>query len=213
VLSCGQVLARHPGSTLVTVFAGAPDDGRRLTPWDRTSGFQSAAAALAARRREDETAAGRLGAHVVHLPFVDAQYEEDHDPADIAGALVDVLATGPVLVPIGLFHEDHAMAHEASVRALARGCRPPGRVALYEDSPYRSIDGGRLLDDRLRELCRRRRLHHVAIDEDDAVAAKEVAVQCYESQLRALASTNAAALDDVYRPEGYWVLDGSDDWL
>jgi LmbE family N-acetylglucosaminyl deacetylase len=118
-----------------------------------------------------------------------------------------------VLVPIGLFHEDHALAYEASMRALARRGRRSDRVALYEDSPYRGIDGGGLLDDRVRDLCRHRPLHHVAVEEDGAAAAKEMAVQCYESQLRALATTKTAALDDVYRPEGYWVLDGSDDWL
>jgi LmbE family N-acetylglucosaminyl deacetylase len=168
---------------------------------------------VVARRHEDEAAAGALGAYVVHLPFVDAQYEEERDPGQIAGALADVLGTAPVLVPIGLFHEDHAAAYEASVRALSRRCRRLDHVALYEDAPYRGIDGGRLLDDRVRELCRHRRLHHVAVDEDGAAAAKEVAVQCYESQLRALATANAAALDDIYRPEGYWVLDGDDDWL
>jgi len=211
VLSCGRVLARHPGSTLVTVFAGEPAAKHRLTPWDRTSGFDSAEAALEARRREDEKAAGALGAQAVHLPFVDAQYGERRDAGEIAAALVDVIGTSPVLVPIGLFHEDHALVHDASVRALTHRCgRRP--VALYEDCPYRSIDGGAWLDDRLRDLRQERRLRRVAVD-DDAVAAKDAAVQCYASQLRALAVTNPAALDDVGRPEGYWVLDGSDDWL
>ena len=212
VLSCGQVLARHPGSTLVTVFAGAPTATHRLTAWDRTSGFDSAAAALAARRQEDEDAAGGLGARAVHLPFVDAQYGERRDGAAIVDALVDVIGTGPVLVPIGLFHEDHAVAHHAAMRAIAhrRQCRP---VALYEDCPYRSIDGGAWLDDRLRDVRQERPLRRVAVDDHELAAAKDAAVHCYVSQLRALAVTNPTALDDVGRPEGYWLLDDTDDWI
>jgi len=211
VFSCGQVLARHPGSTLVTVFAGGPDRESGVTRWDHLSGFGSSAAAMAARRREDEAAARTLAADVVHLRFRDAQYGDRPSVDDVGPALAALFDSAPVLLPVGLFHEDHVTTHDAGLGALARHAVPA--IALYEDCPYRSLDGGRWLHDRLAEVGRTRRLRPVRIEDEDAAWAKDAAVRCYRSQLVALASVNPDAAPDTRRPEGYWVLDGGDDWL
>jgi len=211
VLSCGEVLCRHAGSLLVTVFAGVPSDGDRLTAWDSSSGFTSAREAVMVRRNEDRAATAAVGAASVHLAFRDAQYDEPHPTRDVAAMLGPLLDTGRVLVPLGLFHEDHEQVHHACLRALRR--RSTGRTALafYEDSPYRAIDGGRLVEERVRALDAG--LHRVEIHGRRSAVAKRSAVACYRSQLQALRSVNADAFADAQRPERYWVSDGDDSWL
>ena len=39
VFGCGSLLARHPGSVVVPVFAGRPQTYDAVTPWDEAAGF------------------------------------------------------------------------------------------------------------------------------------------------------------------------------
>ena len=68
VLSCGQFLARHPGTTVVTVFCGIPatypDPPRR---WEQLAGFAPGDDVAALRREEDRRALAVLDAYAVHL--------------------------------------------------------------------------------------------------------------------------------------------------
>lgn len=139
VLSCGQLLAAHPGSTVVTVFAGLP--GGASGAWDhRTTGLAEGAAAVAARRREDERALQRLDCRPVWLGLLDGQYTPGV-PAGrrvdaVASALEAALAESPgrtMLAPLGLEHPDHAVV----ALACARLSRTGGSWWLYEDVPYR----------------------------------------------------------------------------
>ncbi|HEX6364363.1 MAG TPA: PIG-L family deacetylase, partial [Albitalea sp.] len=140
VLSCGRRLAAHPGGVVVTVFAGTPRDGERLTDWDARCGFAGAAQAMAARRDEDRAALARLRARPVWLDFLDAQYGETPALEAVREALAHVLGEArpdTVLYPLGLFHSDHLLAHEASRLALA--AHPRVRALAYEDVPYRGV--------------------------------------------------------------------------
>ena len=92
VLGCGQWLAAHPGCTVLTLFAGVPQDAsRRLTDWDARSGFGSALEAVTARRREDERALGLLQARARWLDFADGQYGPSVSVSSLAAAVREVL--------------------------------------------------------------------------------------------------------------------------
>src|SRR3954452_17619426 len=75
VQGAGYLLAGHPGSTVVTVFAGRPP-AYPDTPseWDALGGFRSGDDVVALRREEDEAALAVLGAEHVWLDFADHQY-------------------------------------------------------------------------------------------------------------------------------------------
>src|SRR5262245_15013796 len=110
VLSCGRLLAAHPGSVVITVFAGMPRDASQQTDWDRRCGFANAAQALTRRREEDRLALATLQARPRWLDFVDSQYGESPGSSEMSLALaaeLGELPNKPLLVPLGLFHSDH----------------------------------------------------------------------------------------------------------
>jgi LmbE family N-acetylglucosaminyl deacetylase len=208
VFGCGRFIAAHRGSTIVTVFAGAPEDGTLLTDWDRRCGFGSAAEAVLARRREDAQAAERLGARAVWLDFCDSQYGRTPSRGEVAAALADVLHARPaqtVLVPLGLFHCDHLLAHDAAVATFAQ--RPTTPWFAYEDALYRGLPG--LLQQRLAALAQagiRATPERLPSAPDGTL--KRQAVQAYASQLRGF---GAGGYDDVDQPERCWRLEGTPD--
>jgi LmbE family N-acetylglucosaminyl deacetylase len=211
VLSCGQVLGRHPGASVVTLFAGAPDAAWPLTPWDRDGGFESGTAAMAARFEEDRRATAALSATPVHLPYLDAQYRQGPPPPEASSSLAAALGDGPLLVPLGLSHEDHEAAHRITMEVLARSDRRP--LAFYEDCPYRTLDDGRLRDEAVAALRRVWPVSLHVVDSREAVARKAAAVQAYRSQIRALDRRWPGAIDDACRPERYWVVGDDGAWL
>jgi LmbE family N-acetylglucosaminyl deacetylase len=204
VFGCGALLAGHPCARVVTVFAGLPRDAGRCTEWDAHSGFADAREAIAQRRREDRRALGLLKAQPLWLDFADAQYGESPGIDDVAAVLRELLrplSPDTLLYPLGLFHSDHHLVHEACRAALPA---LPGLEPLaYEDALYRARPG--LLQQRLAELAGRgvqaTPAHRVA--PSGVAALKAQAVQAYASQLRAL---GADAADDTARPERYWAL-------
>ncbi|WP_280156400.1 PIG-L family deacetylase [Piscinibacter sp. XHJ-5] len=209
VLSCGRCLAAHPGSIVVTVFAGTPRDAGRRTDWDARCGFGDAAQALAVRREEDALALSRLGAAAHWLEFADSQYGETPSTDDLGRALLRVIADvrpGLVLYPLGLYHSDHLLAHQASRAALSAWPALVG--AAYEDSPYRGLRG--LLQQRLAALAAggvcatpARLAAH-----DEHAQRKRTAIEAYASQLRAFGT---GGLDDAALPERFWTLDEAGD--
>jgi LmbE family N-acetylglucosaminyl deacetylase len=206
VFSCGQLLADHPGSVVVTLFAGRPPAGAGLTEWDAAAGFRAGEDVIAARRREDCAALRLLGARPVWLDFRDSQYGDTPGVGALAGALDAALdATGlpAVFVPLGLFHSDHRLAHEAALGLVRR--RPGRDWYAYADALYRHIPG--LVDDRLRALAAAG--FAVAPIETTPTPAGEVkrrAVAAYRSQLRALATPGRPGHADAFAPERYWRL-------
>src|SRR5690348_7134866 len=104
VLGCGHLLAAHPGTTVLTVFAGAP----------------------VARRREDVDALDELGVEPVWLDFVEHQYL-DRDDWVRPAAIVDTLEAAVrdidptmVVAPFGLANPDHDCTHEAALLVRER---------------------------------------------------------------------------------------------
>ena len=221
VLSCGHWLATHPGSLVLTLFAGAPRDPSRRLGWDEQCGFASAGEAIAARRREDAQALALLEARPRWLDFTDSQYGESASPDTLAAALREAIAEArpdTVLYPMGLFHSDHRLAHDAAVAAL-RGLKKDDAgtgiavtALAYEDVPYRGIPG--VLQQRLAELAAAGwqatpaaapgRQGADGADAAGLAARKARAVQEYPSQLRAF---GPGGLPDAALPERLWRLD------
>lgn len=203
VLACGEVIASSVRPLVATLFAGRPQAGIAVTPWDRAAGFVDGDDVIGARREEDREALAALGGASVWLDFLDDQYGGCEPAAELGSALrriVDERGCTAVFVPAGLFHRDHVRASDAALAlqpALAH-------VAwfLYEEPIYR----------RLREVTRARAaslatrgvvLARVRFTvARGAAARKRVAVACYRSQLRALGTRSGHA--DAFRPERYW---------
>ena len=205
VFGCGQMLAAHPGSTVVTVFAGMPADAERVTEWDARCGFENARVAVTGRRDEDRKALGLLGARPLWLDFTDSQYGHTPSVSDVATVLRAVLRAfvgHRVLYPLGLFHSDHLLVHDASAAALAD--HPDEQVLVYEDALYRAIP--RLLQARLADLLHRGVAATPTAMKTDATdgGRKTKAVAAYASQLRAFGPGGYA---DVGQPERCWRLE------
>jgi LmbE family N-acetylglucosaminyl deacetylase len=206
VFSCGQLLTLHPNSTVVTVFAGRPPVYRELTAWDEASGFRTEDDVVALRRQEDSSALGLLGARPVWLDFCDAQYGCPPNIDDIADHLEKAIVSASqrtVFMPLGLFHSDHKIAHEAALRAMER--LPKLSWFAYEDTLYRRVRG--LLEERLRLLLD---AGIVAVpaghSSECGLEEKRRAVQEYRSQLKALSMPGYPGHGDLLEQERYWRL-------
>jgi LmbE family N-acetylglucosaminyl deacetylase len=202
VFGCGELLAERTAAIVVTVFAGIPAEYRGSTPWDRACGFVTPQEAVRSRRAEDQEALDCLAARPIWLRFLDSQYAASPGVDAVAAELSRVLADAAaetVLVPLGLYHSDHELAHEACL--LARASLPAERWIAYEDALYRRREG--VLQRRLAHLLQRGIVATPVFFRTGA-SAKVDAIRCYRSQLRAFGS---AALADTALPEGYWRLD------
>jgi LmbE family N-acetylglucosaminyl deacetylase len=206
VFGCGELIASRPGAVVVTVFAGLPEADWSLPDWDALCGFASGRQAVAARRREDREALEILQASACWLNFLDSQYRRTPTLAEVTNKLARALRRrrpGTVAMPLGLFHDDHRLAHEASLSVLTtRG----GSWLAYAEPNYRVIPG--LLEERLAELESKRIRAVPARPTLDRVAAdfKRRAVHCYASQLRGLEARVRGGYADVFAPERYWTL-------
>ncbi len=116
------------------MLAGDPASPYPSAKWDRSCGFTTLRAAVAARRTEDRRACSIVGATPVWLPFNYGDYPRGADEKTMLAALRDAVAgSALVLVPgYPLSHADH--------RWLARLCLshgfPAGRIGLYAEQPY-----------------------------------------------------------------------------
>jgi LmbE family N-acetylglucosaminyl deacetylase len=207
VFSCGARLCDAPPTsprTVVTVFAGFPRDRALRTEWDVRCGFANAGEAIATRRVEDRRALAIVDAAPVWLDFPEAQYGGGASADDLVcaiGAALDALRPQTVLFPLGLFHSDHALVHDACVRALR--ARRHIEPLAYEDALYRRLEG--LLQGRLALLA------GAGITATPSRRAggvpgprKAAAVAAYASQLRGF---GPGGYDDTTRPERDWRVD------
>jgi LmbE family N-acetylglucosaminyl deacetylase len=214
VLSCGQFLTAHPGTTVVTVFCGFPAE--ILDPpnwWAQLSGFGPGDDVVAARREEDRRAMGQLGAVPLHLdgfPERDLQPDEPIATADqVADALVELLAeVAPtlVLLPMGLANPEHVCVHDAALVVRERlGEEGPGWIA-YQDIAYHQIPGQ--LAWRVAKLFKAAVWPTpVAIPVSVDLAPKRAAMAEYASQVKALeADWVLWRRLDAPTPEQYWRL-------
>jgi LmbE family N-acetylglucosaminyl deacetylase len=210
VLGCGALLAARPGSAVITVFAGSPQDPAACTDWDRRCGFSDGAAAMRHRLEENRRALACLQAQGRELGFLDEQYATARPAAaTLAGALseaLDALRPRVVLIPLGLFHHDHLLAADASLALMQAGAarEPTIAWAAYEDALYRDKPG--LLQARLAALHGRGIRATPAGDAPrEAAARKAQAASAYASQLAPLGL--APGTDGLSAPERYWYLE------
>ncbi|MGZ4694798.1 MAG: PIG-L deacetylase family protein [Acidimicrobiales bacterium] len=214
VLSCGQFLAAHPGTTVVTVFSGIPE--RYPDPpsrWSILGGFTAEDDVVAARRAEDRRALDRLGATPRWLDFLESMFTADDDRpteaeiADALDAVLDELEPTVVLVPFGLANAEHVIVHDASLRVRERGGPRPVEWVAYEDIAYKHIPGQ--LAWRVATLFKAAVWPTpLAMPVDPLLDAKRAAVAEYTSQVRALeADWILWPRLDAPTPEQYWRLD------
>jgi LmbE family N-acetylglucosaminyl deacetylase len=214
VLSCGQFLAAHPGATVVTVFAGAPD----LYPdppswWSSLCGFEAGDDITAARRAEDAHALAVVHAEPIWLDFLESQFaDEQLTPADeIVATLASTLrALEPtlVLLPLGLANPEHVATHDA-VLAVRDRWRPEAQApawVAYEDIAYKHIPGQ--LAWRVTKLFRAAVWPSpVVMPVDPSTEAKLDALSHYVSQVKGLEADWALARRmQAPTPEQYWRL-------
>ena len=212
VLACGELIGANPGAHVMTLFAGTGRDPARSTDWDAACGFKSAGESLAARRLEDDAALELLGATPWRLDFADDQYRRSNETVDVddlpAAIQQALIRFNPavVVIPMGLFHRDHVLAHEAALPLLRSEARRR-RWLAYEDAFYRRIPG--LLQQRLFALANAGFLATPVrpAESGGEIAIKRRAVQCYASQLRGLRSPGRPGHLDALAPEGYWKLE------
>ncbi|WP_250528530.1 PIG-L family deacetylase [Caballeronia sp. GAWG2-1] len=219
VFGCGALLAASDETIVCNVFTGSPEEDL-TTDWDLHCGFSSAHEAMRSRIDEDERALGLLSARSVNLGFLDSQYvphaPESAKPtrAAIRDALLHVVREyrpDLLLIPLGLFHSDHALTHFAACDAWLE--YPALACIGYEEGLYRRMRG--LVQRRLVDL------HGIGIDAtpyeaattnpadaERAHAAKRNAVQAYTSQLKAF---GPGGYDDVFLSERYWTLERCED--
>jgi LmbE family N-acetylglucosaminyl deacetylase len=208
VLSCGDLLAAHPGAVVITAFAGRPAVYPPLTSWDERGGFEDGADVVAARRSEDEQALAVLGARPCWLPFPDPQYGARPSRRDVAEALsaaLDTMSPETVAMPLGIFHDDHILASDAAIEAAfdARRRQAAPTWLVYADAIYRPLPD--LVDRRLQELGERGlSLREVDVRFGAASDLKRRAAACYRSQVRALERSWESGVSDALEPERYW---------
>jgi len=205
VFSCGELIAASGEAVVATVCAGMPPSAETLTEWDAVCGFGSARHAITARREEDRAALSALGAAPEWLEFCDAQYGEPVDRAQLESkfaAVIERSGAATIVVPLGLFHDDHLTAAGVALSLLPRF--PDRRWIAYEDVPYRRING--LVQRRLAALLAKRIVATPRGSPEGCSPLKRSAVLCYESQLRGLASPGRLGHLDALAPERYWAL-------
>jgi LmbE family N-acetylglucosaminyl deacetylase len=207
VLSCGQLLAAHPGAVVVTVFAGRPPSGAPLTRWDAASGFRDGDDVVGARRAEDRAALAALDARPVWLRFRDRQYGPPPAPDRVTAALGRVLAAvrpDAVVLPLGLYHSDHRLASEAALALRPAG--GGGRWFVYADAIYRAHPGDPV-GERLGHLAAAGLVTRLVGGAGRRhLGRKRQAAACYRSQIRALAAPGHPGWADALGPEQLWQL-------
>lgn len=205
VFSCGNLIAARHQTTVITVFAGIPEPDMPAPEWDRRAGFSSAAAAVTARRAEDQRALRRLDATPLWLEFFDSQYGIATSKEGLATHLHEVLtgfAGATIAAPLGLFHSDHWLVQQAAL-GLWHQTSSRWPWLFYEDALYRRLSG--LLQERLaawRDDGIRAR--PINLHQPQLAATKADAVRAYGSQLALLGHDKLADLD---APERYWQLE------
>lgn len=207
VFSCGALLAAQPGSVVLTLFAGLPDDPGLSTDWDRRCGFANAGEAMSRRLEEDDQSLHLLEARSERLSFLDAQYGDTPDLKALEEAIHEHLRRQHphyLCAPMGLFHSDHLLAARAALAARLE--YPDMDTYLYEDMPYRAKPG--LLSRRLCELCTSGlTLTPAALTTRQTHARmKARALLAYASQLGGIGDSGLA---DLGRPERLWSVASS----
>jgi LmbE family N-acetylglucosaminyl deacetylase len=141
----------------------------------------------------------------VWLDFPDAQYECPADVRDIGAALESVVAAceaTQVLLPLGLFHSDHRLAHRAALSALR--ARPRVTALAYEDVPYRARPG--LVQERLAGLSSEG-VRATPAPPDGAPGSRALKAQALDAYASQWLAFGGKVPDDAAQPERLWILE------
>ena len=209
VYSCGGTLGVQVSTGLrplvITVFAGAPDANKELSPFaaevQRGMGFQqNPQTAMTVRREEDTRALEYLNVDYLWLDYpaaiyrgIPAYYSQksqliggDVHPADLwidkelaqnLVALHDRLPDAVWYAPLGIGrHVDHQIVCSAADRLIQRGAN----VKLYEDFPYVLTKGA--LEDRLHEFGDT--LEQALVEMSEMLHLRQEASEMYNSQIQ-----------------------------
>ncbi|MBB5213653.1 PIG-L deacetylase family protein [Parapusillimonas granuli] len=204
VFSCGDLLSAVPGSTVITVCTGQPQDPGMLTDWDRRCGFSCAEQAMRERALENGKALDALRAAGVDLGFLDSQYAQQPrcGPDFLSDTLASMIAQAQpaaVFFPLGLFHEDHLRVSNASMTLCHRFASI--QWFAYEDIPYSQRP--EWVVRRLAELLDRG-VAATPLDPGRLPQAKARAVAAYRSQFRGLGYEDGGPV--LRQRERYWRL-------
>jgi len=207
VFSCGDLLARSRFGTVITVCTGLPEDPRRLTSWDQRCGFSNAQSAVENRLQENRLALQLLGCKSLELGLPDSQYVRDWQPfipllRESLKNAIERLHPRQVVLPLGLFHEDHIRVSDVLLSLLYRF--PCAEWIAYEDVPYRTRPDA--VPQRL-SVIRQRGIRACRAVVPCRSDRKARAVWAYGSQLHGFGTRPA----DLTRPEGYWRLTPSEE--
>ncbi|HEV3281013.1 MAG TPA: PIG-L family deacetylase [Acidimicrobiales bacterium] len=206
-LSCANVLAAHPGSSMVTVFAGGPASVDPVTGWEALSGvFEPGADIVGARRSEDIEAVSLLACEHRHLEHWDDQYRhaayryEGPRGEDLVRlissdleAIVSRSELGTWLIPLGISHPDHEIAAAACLAVVDR--HPDVDWLVYEELPYATF-----LADRVTALTAGLQTRGFELQPPDGLELagpgpdKRDVVSCYRSQVGPLGDGVTAAV-------------------
>lgn len=206
VLSCAGFLHEHPATTVVTVFAGAPEVAHEGYN-SATTGKAYAPDAVQVRREEDQSATALLGAVPIWLELFDSDYEQYRPTGDYGQAVrndvaraIDELEPLAVIAPLGLIHPDHVTASDACARIAAESAL---EWYFYMDLPY-GMGNRRAVARRLFGL--RQRLEVVELDPYDvAPGIKQQAMSRYASQYEPTRNNYRRGFDATMRGgERYW---------
>jgi LmbE family N-acetylglucosaminyl deacetylase len=149
-MGAGHLLLTYPGSTVITVLAGAPPSyPDEVSPWDAAGGFKKGDDVVAMRRQEDLAAMALLSSEHIWLEFPDHQYlpvEKRPTPDDVAPALEGAIrasSASAVFLPMGIANPDHVLSHDAGLLARAAIGDGPDSPAwfCYEDQGYKHLPG------------------------------------------------------------------------
>ena len=210
VLSCGRLMARHEGATVVTALAGSPASWDELTGWDAACGFMTGDNVVAARLSEDRAALGVVHARQRSVNGLDDQYGPQLGRggiirAGIESALTEIEPRG-CAIPLGLQHPDHIEVRRV---ALLVADAPWSTVwTVYEDLPYGPNDpSGKFHDEAFAAFADAGfLLSELRPDLDSTMRIKAAAVECYASQVGALRRFNPNFDQDI-EDERYWSLE------
>ncbi|HEV3227014.1 MAG TPA: PIG-L family deacetylase [Acidimicrobiales bacterium] len=211
VMGAGYLIAGHPATTVITVFAGRPPSYPAMpTEWDALGGFGPGDDVVGLRREEDVAAMEELGATPHWLDFSDHQYldrGEWYQPRDIAPALIAALRhldPTAVFAPFGLANPDHDLTHRAA--RLAMDELDELSWYCYEDAGYCHLPG--LLAWRISALFRSGLWPTPAIVPVELdPARKQRALEKYRSQLPPLRADHLLEERTAAPvPEQYWRL-------
>ena len=215
VMSCGALLAAHPGATVVTLFAASPPAySDPLNEHDTECGFVPGDDTMEIRRAEDVRAMSALRAASHWLPFCQNSHVERAEPiaapagaADALAAVIKDVQPTCVVAPLGLSHPDHQACHASALAARAVA----GDIAWlwYSDLPYVFIP--RVLAARFRAL------HKVGISASPACPSvspdfreKWSAFGHYKTQVPVMEHWWPRLFERLERAgESYWMLDSS----